>query len=80
MAARAGGYHYRWADGGAWRDTRSGEEFFAALSVQASARGGRALRRGRRRPDRHHGTPFLPGAIALTAARWRPLVGAERVE
>lgn len=43
MAARAGGYHYRWADG-AWRDTRSGEEFFAALSVQASAQGGRALR------------------------------------
>lgn len=43
MAARAGGYHYRWVDG-AWRDTRSGEEFFAALSAQASAQGGRALR------------------------------------
>lgn len=43
MAARAGGYHYRWADG-AWHDTRSGEEFFAALSAQASAQGGRTLR------------------------------------
>ena len=43
MAARAGGYHYRWVDG-AWRDTRSGEEFFAALSAQASAQGSRTLR------------------------------------
>ena len=43
LAARSGGYHYRWQDG-AWRDTRSGEEFFAALSIQASAQGGRALR------------------------------------
>lgn len=42
MAARAGGYHYRWADG-AWRDTRSGDEFFAALSAQASAQGGQVL-------------------------------------
>ncbi len=42
MAARAGGFHYRWVDG-AWRDTRSGDEFFTALSAQASAQGGRAL-------------------------------------
>jgi CyaY protein len=42
MAARAGGFHYRWVRG-AWRDTRSGEEFFAALSLQASAQGGQAL-------------------------------------
>ena len=42
MAARAGGFHYRWVDG-AWRDSRSGEEFFAALSAQASAQGGRVL-------------------------------------
>ena len=42
MAARAGGFHYRWIDG-AWRDTRSGDEFFTALSAQASAQGGRAL-------------------------------------
>ena len=31
VAARAGGFHYRW-DGTAWRDTRSGAELFAALS------------------------------------------------
>ncbi|MFM2342263.1 MAG: iron donor protein CyaY [Pseudomonadota bacterium] len=42
MAARAGGYHYRWQDG-AWRDTRSGQEFFAALSAQASAQSGCSL-------------------------------------
>ena len=42
MAARAGGYHYRWVDG-AWRDTRSADEFFGALSAQASAQGGCTL-------------------------------------
>lgn len=42
MAARAGGYHFRWTEG-AWRDTRSGQEFFSALSTQASAQGGQAL-------------------------------------
>lgn len=31
VAARAGGFHFRW-DGGAWRDTRDGTELFAALS------------------------------------------------
>jgi CyaY protein len=31
VAARGGGFHYRW-DGASWRDTRSGEELFAALS------------------------------------------------
>ena len=42
MAARAGGFHYRWTEG-AWRDTRSGDEFFAALSAQVSAQGGKPL-------------------------------------
>jgi CyaY protein len=42
LAARAGGFHYRWLDG-AWRDTRDGSEFLAALSQHASAQGGRAL-------------------------------------
>lgn len=42
MAARAGGFHYRWTDG-AWRDSRGGDEFFAALSAQASAQGGCTL-------------------------------------
>ncbi|MEY2876112.1 MAG: iron donor protein CyaY [Pseudomonadota bacterium] len=42
MAARAGGFHYRWVNG-AWRDGRSGDEFFAALSAQTSAQGGKPL-------------------------------------
>ena len=42
MAARAGGFHYRWTDG-AWRDSRGGDEFFAALFAQASAQGGCTL-------------------------------------
>jgi len=31
VAARAGGFHYRW-DGAAWRDTRDGSELFSVLS------------------------------------------------
>lgn len=42
LAARAGGYHFKWVDG-AWRDTRDGVEFFARLSQEATAQGGRAL-------------------------------------
>ena len=30
VAARSGGFHFRW-DGAAWRDTRSGAELFGAL-------------------------------------------------
>jgi CyaY protein len=39
VAARAGGFHFRW-DGSAWRDTRDGSELFAALSRLISAQGG----------------------------------------
>ena len=39
VAARAGGFHFRW-DGAAWRDTREGSELFAALSRLVSAQGG----------------------------------------
>jgi CyaY protein len=39
VAARAGGFHFRHADGG-WRDTRDGGELFAALSRLVSAQGG----------------------------------------
>ena len=39
VAAKSGGYHYRW-DGSTWRDTRSGDELFAALSGFASAQAG----------------------------------------
>lgn len=42
LAARSGGYHYRFADG-AWRDTKNGENFFERLSASASAQAGMAL-------------------------------------
>jgi CyaY protein len=42
MAARLGGYHFRWT-GGRWCDTRDGSEFFGSLSRQASAQAGRPL-------------------------------------
>lgn len=41
IAARAGGYHFRYADG-AWRE-REGNEFFALLSARASEQGGTPL-------------------------------------
>jgi len=36
VAARSGGFHFRW-DGLVWRDTRSGEELLMALSTLVSA-------------------------------------------
>ena len=43
VAARSGGFHYRW-DGAAWRDTRDGSELFEALSKLLSAGLGRGIR------------------------------------
>lgn len=43
LAARAGGYHYKWVDSG-WRDTRDNSEFFEALERHASAQAGRTLK------------------------------------
>ncbi len=43
VAARAGGFHFRW-EGGAWRDTREGTELFAALSKLVSAQSGKPVR------------------------------------
>ena len=43
VAARSGGFHFRW-DGGAWRDTRDGAELFAALSRLVSEQSGAAVR------------------------------------
>ena len=43
VAARSGGFHFRW-DGTAWRDTRNGSELFAALSELVSLQLGRAVR------------------------------------
>jgi CyaY protein len=43
VAARSGGFHFRY-DGAAWRDTRDGTELFAALSRLVSAQGGSPVR------------------------------------
>ena len=42
MAAKAGGYHFRYVQG-RWLDTKTGAEFLAALAAQASAQGGKPL-------------------------------------
>jgi CyaY protein len=39
IAAKSGGYHFRYLDG-EWRDTRSGNEFFAALTQYATEQAG----------------------------------------
>lgn len=43
LAARSGGYHYRF-DGAHWRDTKTGSEFFADLARCASEQAGQPLR------------------------------------
>jgi CyaY protein len=43
MAARAGGFHYRF-DGQRWMDTKGQGEFFAQLTQSASEQSGLALR------------------------------------
>ncbi|MBV7539991.1 iron donor protein CyaY [Acidovorax sp. sic0104] len=43
MAARSGGYHYRF-DGQAWQDTKGAGEFFTCLSRDATQQAGLALR------------------------------------
>lgn len=42
LAARAGGFHFRW-EGGAWRDTKDGQEFLDRLSRLASEQAGLPL-------------------------------------
>jgi len=42
VAARSGGFHFRW-DGTVWRDTRDGSELFAALSRLVSSQGGQPV-------------------------------------
>jgi CyaY protein len=39
LAAKAGGFHYKYVDG-QWRDTRDNSEFFAALSQHSTAQAG----------------------------------------
>ncbi|WP_372527848.1 iron donor protein CyaY [Piscinibacter sp.] len=43
MAARSGGYHYKYVDG-RWLDTREARDFFDALSACASEQAGVALK------------------------------------
>lgn len=43
LAARDGGYHFKWVNT-AWQDTKGGGEFFAMLTRSASAQAGEALR------------------------------------
>ncbi len=45
VAARAGGFHFRW-DGFVWRDTRDGAELLGKLSALASQQAGEAVRLG----------------------------------
>ncbi|WP_305073050.1 iron donor protein CyaY [Propionivibrio sp.] len=42
VAARAGGFHFRWSDE-EWRDTRSGQELLTSLSALLSAQSGGTL-------------------------------------
>ena len=42
LAARKGGYHFRWV-GDRWVDSREGGEFFAVLSREISEQAGRTL-------------------------------------
>ena len=42
MAARSGGYHYRF-DGQHWQDTKGAREFFSPLSEDASVQAGMVL-------------------------------------
>ncbi len=43
LAARGGGFHYRWREG-RWLDTRDASEFLQALSQHASTQAGKALK------------------------------------
>ncbi|TAH12281.1 MAG: iron donor protein CyaY [Curvibacter sp.] len=42
MAAKSGGYHYRWVEG-LWQDTKGQGEFFEALTANASQQAERPL-------------------------------------
>lgn len=43
LAAKRGGFHFKRSVGGAWVDTRTGEEFFALLSACASEQANKEL-------------------------------------
>lgn len=43
VAARSGGFHFRWSEGN-WVDTRDGEELFSKLSRLVGEQAGQVLR------------------------------------
>jgi CyaY protein len=43
LAARSGGYHFNFRDG-QWLDTKTGREFFAAVSEEATHQAGKPLK------------------------------------
>ncbi|MEY2837932.1 MAG: hypothetical protein RJB60_231 [Pseudomonadota bacterium] len=43
LAARSGGFHFRYGGGDRWLDTRSGDDFFAVLSTCLSEQTGQVL-------------------------------------
>jgi CyaY protein len=43
LAAKSGGYHFRWAEDH-WEDTKTGREFYALLSADASLQAGQPVR------------------------------------
>lgn len=45
VAARSGGFHFRW-DGSVWRDTRDNGELMAALTALVSAQAGETISLG----------------------------------
>ena len=49
VAARAGGFHFRWQDG-LWRDSRSGDELFECLSRLVSQQSGTPVRLAAKAP------------------------------
>ena len=42
LAAKSGGYHYKF-DGSVWRDTKTGNDFFADLTRDAGVQSGLPL-------------------------------------
>lgn len=43
LAARSGGYHFKFAGDAGWTDTKDGREFFAVLSQCATEQAGQVL-------------------------------------